>query len=50
MSLMQYSYEMYKDVDEVFAKQRGQEFKEKFIRGLPVGLKLPSGVVIGEGA
>lgn len=41
---------MYKDIEEILLKQRGQKFEGKFIRGLPVGLKLPSGVVIGEDA
>ncbi|EJP70998.1 salicylate hydroxylase [Beauveria bassiana ARSEF 2860] len=42
------SYEMYKDVDEMLAKRRGTVFGEKFSRGLPLGLKLPNGVVVGE--
>ncbi|KAM3436306.1 hypothetical protein NHJ13734_005139 [Beauveria thailandica] len=42
------SYEMYKDVDEMLAKRRGIVFGEKFSRGLPLGLKLPNGVVVGE--
>lgn len=41
------SYDMFKDIEEVFAKRRQTEFVPKFIRGLPVGLKLPSGIVIG---
>ncbi|TLD08307.1 uncharacterized protein PgNI_07153 [Pyricularia grisea] len=44
------AYDMYKDIEEVFAKRRQTEFVPKFIRGLPVGLKLPSGIVIGASA
>ncbi len=42
------TYDMYKDVDEMQAKRRGTVFGEKFSRGLPLGLKLPNGVVVGE--
>ncbi|PNY23449.1 Uncharacterized protein TCAP_06609 [Tolypocladium capitatum] len=42
------AYDMHKDVEEQLAARRGVPFAEKFIRGLPVGLKLPSGVTIGE--
>lgn len=41
---------MYKDIEEVFSKRRQTEFVPQFIRGLPVGLKLPSGIVIGASA
>ena len=39
---------MYKDIDEKLAAQRGTPFTEKYLNGLPVGLKLPNGVVVGE--
>lgn len=42
------AYDMYKDVDELLAKRRGTVFSEKFSRGLPLGMKLPNGVVVGE--
>ncbi|ATY64871.1 Fungal specific transcription factor [Cordyceps militaris] len=42
------AYDMYKDVEEVLAKRRGTVFGERFCRGLPLGLKLPNGVVVGE--
>lgn len=42
------AYDMYKDVDEALAKRRGSVFGEKFRHGLPLGLKLPNGVVIGQ--
>lgn len=41
------SYDMYKDIDEVMAQRRGSEFAEKWSRGLPFGLQLAGGVVVG---
>ncbi|KIW97221.1 uncharacterized protein Z519_02613 [Cladophialophora bantiana CBS 173.52] len=41
------AYDMYKDIEEILAQRRGLPFEEKFIRGLPIGLELPNGVVIG---
>ncbi|OIW34814.1 salicylate hydroxylase [Coniochaeta ligniaria NRRL 30616] len=41
------SYDMYKDVEEQLAKRRGQEYTDKYIRGLPIGLTLPNGITIG---
>lgn len=38
---------MYRDVEEKLAFKRGSLYAEKFICGLPVGLELPSGVIIG---
>lgn len=40
-------YDMYKDIEEHLARRRGVVYTDKFINGLPVGLELPSGVVIG---
>ncbi|KAL3488183.1 hypothetical protein BJX62DRAFT_253487 [Aspergillus germanicus] len=42
------AYDMYKDIEEVIANDRGVPFEQKFIRGLPVGLKLSNGVTVGE--
>ncbi|KYK54102.1 hypothetical protein DCS_06058 [Drechmeria coniospora] len=42
------AYDMHKDVEEQLAARRGEVFAQKFIRGLPIGLELPSGVIIGE--
>ncbi|KAJ6441094.1 Fungal specific transcription factor [Purpureocillium lavendulum] len=42
------AYDMFKDVDEHLAARRGVAFTEKFVKGLPMGLKLPSGITIGE--
>jgi salicylate hydroxylase len=39
---------MYKDVEEKLAKQKGAAFTDKYIKGLPFGLKLSNGVIIGE--
>lgn len=39
---------MYKDVEESLAKQRQVSFTDKYIRGLPIGLKMSNGVTIGE--
>ncbi|KAI1840972.1 hypothetical protein JX265_010444 [Neoarthrinium moseri] len=40
-------YDMYKDVEEKIAAQKGQPWTEKFITGLPIGLQLSNGVTIG---
>lgn len=42
------SYDMYKDVEESLAKQRQASFTDKYIHGLPIGLKMSNGVTIGE--
>ncbi|KAK2595287.1 hypothetical protein QQS21_007002 [Conoideocrella luteorostrata] len=41
------SYDMYKDIDEQLAKRRGTAYTEKYLNGLPIGLELPNGVVVG---
>jgi salicylate hydroxylase len=41
---------MYKDVEEKIALQKGVPFSQKFLTGLPIGMKLSNGVVIGEEA
>lgn len=38
-------YDMYRDVEEILAAKRGQKYEGKFVRGLPFGLELPSGLV-----
>jgi len=43
-----HSYDMYKDIEGTLAEQRGETFTAGYIHGLPVGLKLPNGVVIGD--
>ncbi|KAH0489487.1 hypothetical protein TgHK011_009914 [Trichoderma gracile] len=44
------AYDMYKDIEQALAERRGAAFREKYIRGLPVGLELPSGIIIGQEA
>ncbi|KAG5923908.1 hypothetical protein E4U42_004800 [Claviceps africana] len=41
------AYDMYQDIAEHLAKRRGVAYTDKFANGLPVGLKLPNGVVVG---
>ncbi len=36
---------MYMDIREQLAVKRGVQFTDKFVKGLPVGLELPSGIV-----
>jgi salicylate hydroxylase len=40
-------YDMYRDVEQSLAGKRGQDYTDKYIHGLPIGLELPNGVVIG---
>ncbi|KAK5993047.1 FAD-dependent urate hydroxylase-like protein [Cladobotryum mycophilum] len=42
------AYDMYKDVEQILSEKRGIKYQDKFIRGLPVGLELPSGITIGQ--
>lgn len=39
---------MYMDIEEQLAAKRGISYKGKFIKGLPFGLNLPSGIVGAE--
>ncbi|KAI1336036.1 salicylate hydroxylase [Xylariaceae sp. FL0016] len=41
------AYDMYKDVEEQLSKKRGIKYTDKFICGLPIGLEMPNGVVVG---
>lgn len=41
------AYDMYKDVEEKIAQRDGKSYTQKFITGLPVGLKLSNGVTVG---
>ena len=36
------------DIEEHLAANRGEEFTSNFSKGLPIGLKLPSGIVTRE--
>ncbi|KAJ4423611.1 hypothetical protein N0V82_001779 [Gnomoniopsis sp. IMI 355080] len=42
------AYDMYKDIEESLARQKQVSYTDKFIRGLPIGLKMSNGVTIGE--
>ncbi|CEJ88190.1 Putative Salicylate hydroxylase [[Torrubiella] hemipterigena] len=42
------AYNMHEDIAESFAKKRGESFRGDHINGLPIGLRLPNGVTIGE--
>lgn len=44
------AYDMYKDIEEVIAQRRGNPFTEKWTKGLPFGLQLAGGVVVGTAA
>lgn len=39
-------YDMYKDVEQALAEKKGEQYNDKYIRGLPFGLELPNGIVI----
>lgn len=41
-------YDMYKDIDEKIARLNKVPYEDKYINGLPIGLKLSNGVTIGE--
>ncbi|KAF7717769.1 Aromatic-ring hydroxylase-like protein [Penicillium ucsense] len=44
------AYDMYHDIDEKLAHIRGVKYEDPYICGLPYGLELPSGLVIGAAA
>jgi salicylate hydroxylase len=39
-------YDMYKDIDQAWAERLGVPYEEKYIRGLPFGLKLSNGITV----
>ncbi|KAK7431948.1 hypothetical protein QQZ08_001567 [Neonectria magnoliae] len=39
------AYDMYQDVKENISRRRGNSYSEEYVKGLPVGLELPSGIV-----
>ena len=41
---------MYRDIEEKLAARKQVKYADKFICGLPVGLKLPNGIIIGASA
>lgn len=48
--LTMFSYDMYRDIEEKLAATSGSKYVDKFICGLPIGLELPNGIVIGASA
>jgi hypothetical protein len=44
------SYDMYRDIEEKLAEGKNVKYADRYICGLPVGLQLPNGVVIGASA
>ncbi|CAG7561858.1 unnamed protein product [Fusarium equiseti] len=41
------TYDMYRDIEEKLAKEKGDKYAGGFSNGLPLGLVLPNGVTIG---
>jgi len=44
------AYDMYRDIEEKMAEGKNVKYADRYICGLPVGLQLPNGVVIGASA
>lgn len=38
---------MYKDVEESLARNRKMPYDGKFVQGLPIGLRMSNGVIVG---
>jgi hypothetical protein len=38
---------MYPDIEEKLAAKRGIPYRDPFLCGLPIGMELPNGVVVG---
>jgi salicylate hydroxylase len=47
---MKYRYDMYHDIEEKLASIRGINYTDKFVCGLPMGLELPNGIIVGAAA
>jgi hypothetical protein len=45
-----FRYDMYRDIEEKMAEGKNVKYADRYICGLPVGLQLPNGVVIGASA
>lgn len=41
------AYDMYEDIKEKLALAQGRKYNNRFLAGLPIGLELPNGVIIG---
>lgn len=44
------AYDMYKDIDQAYAEMDGVAYTDRYIRGLPFGLRLSNGVQIAGNA
>ena len=44
------AYDMYKDIDQAFAEMEGVPYTNRYVRGLPFGLRLSNGVQIAGNA
>ncbi|KAG6010526.1 hypothetical protein E4U21_005877 [Claviceps maximensis] len=42
------AYDMYQDIKQHLAESRGEVYRDKFVNGLPLGMELPNGVVVGS--
>lgn len=41
-------YDMYKDVEQNLAEKRHKSYTDNYIKGLPVGLEMSNGVIVGK--
>ena len=41
-------YDMYKDIEQALAEMQGRTYTDKYLKGLPFGLKLSNGIIIGN--
>ena len=48
MPLVLLSYDMYQDIEEKLAKRDGKPYTGNFVEGLPTGLELSNGVIVGK--
>ncbi|KAI4679919.1 uncharacterized protein J4E88_005809 [Alternaria novae-zelandiae] len=44
------AYDMYKDIDQAFAEMDGVAYTDRYVRGLPFGLRLSNGIQIAGNA
>ncbi|KAF4121920.1 salicylate hydroxylase, partial [Geosmithia morbida] len=41
------AYDLYKDIEQRLCTKNGVPYRDKYMTGLPIGLKLPNGIIIG---
>lgn len=39
---------MYKDIEESLAERRKISYSDNYVKGLPVGLEMSNGVIVGK--